>query len=83
LPHDKILEGDKYQLLYTVEEVNKLVSEGVAFRDAYHMVSDQVKSGKFKNTGKELKHTHLGSIGNPGFDLIREKFKRVLNDLNF
>ncbi len=81
--NDKILEGDKYQLLYTVEEVNKLVSEGVAFRDAYHMVSDQVKSGKFKNTGEELKHTHLGSIGNPGFDLIREKFKRVLNDLNF
>lgn len=73
-----LLEPSKYDLLYTVEEVNRLVMEGVTFRDAYHEVARLVKSGDFKRN-KQLDHTHLGSIGNPGFDEIQAKFDEERN----
>ena len=71
-----LIDGDKYKLLFTVEEVNRLVTEGSSFRDAYHEVSAQVQQGTFERK-EGLSHTHIGSIGNPGFDLIQEKFKSI------
>lgn len=71
-----LIDGDKYKLLFTVEEVNRLVTEGSSFRDAYHVVSTQVQQGTFERK-EGLSHTHIGSIGNPGFDLIQEKFKSI------
>jgi argininosuccinate lyase len=71
-----ILGSDEYQLLYTVEEVNKLVIAGVPFRDAYHQVSDRVKSGSFEKN-EPLKHSHIGSIDTPAFELIEEKYTKM------
>jgi len=69
---DALIDDEKYKLLFTVEEVNRLVTEGASFRDAYHEVSVQVKQGTFERK-EGLSHTHVGSIGNPGFDLIQKK----------
>lgn len=66
----QLLEKDKYKLLFTVEDVNQLVIEGVPFRDAYKQVAEKVGSGAY-NPQKELRHTHLGSIG----ELANEKIK--------
>ncbi len=73
----KILEDTKYDFLFTVEEVNKLVQDGVAFRDAYKMVGARVEKGEFK-PNKEVNHTHIGSIGNLCLEEIQEKMEKAL-----
>ncbi|MBJ2174917.1 argininosuccinate lyase [Aureibaculum sp. A20] len=73
----KILEDPKYDYLFTVEEVNKLVQDGVAFRDAYKMVGAKVEKGEFK-PDKNVNHTHLGSIGNLCLEEINEKMITAL-----
>ena len=73
----KILEDPKYDYLFTVEEVNKLVQDGVAFRDAYKIVGAKVEKGEFK-PDKNVNHTHLGSIGNLCLEEIKEKMEKTL-----
>ncbi|RPE00224.1 argininosuccinate lyase [Aureibaculum marinum] len=73
----EILEDSKYNYLFTVEEVNKLVQDGVAFRDAYKIVGATVEKGEFK-PDKNVNHTHLGSIGNLCLEQIKEKMDKVL-----
>lgn len=58
-----ILDNPLYEYLFTVEEVNRRVLAGTPFRDAYKQVGIEVNEGKFHFNG-ELKHTHIGSIGN-------------------
>ena len=72
-----ILEDKKYDYLFTVEEVNKLVQQGIAFRDAYRIVGEQVQEGKFKSD-KVVNHTHEGSIGNLCLDEINNKMNKAL-----
>ncbi|MBN8682008.1 MAG: argininosuccinate lyase [Chitinophagales bacterium] len=72
-----ILEDPRYRYLYTVEEVNRLVLEGLPFREAYKMVGRQVEDGSF-TLRAPLPHTHLGSIGNLGTARIREEMEAVL-----
>jgi argininosuccinate lyase len=72
----EIVSQDKYILLFTVEEVNKLVLAGVPFRDAYKEVGAKVNNGAFKAV-REVNHSHLGSIGNLGTDQIRKAFKET------
>ncbi len=72
-----ILEDKKYDYLFTVEEVNKLVQQGIAFRDAYRIVGEQVQEGKFKSD-KVVNHTHEGSIGNLCLDEINNKMNMAL-----
>ncbi len=73
----RILEDTKYDYLFTVEEVNKLVQDGVAFRDAYKIVGEQVQKGTFSPT-KTVNHTHLGSIGNLCLKEIIAKMEEAL-----
>jgi argininosuccinate lyase len=75
-----ILSDKKYAYLYSVDAVNELVKKGMSFRDAYKKVGLEIKEGKFKVPAK-LKHTHIGSIDNPGTDLIRKQFKKVIGKL--
>ena len=72
-----ILEDKKYDYLFTVEEVNNLVQQGIAFRDAYKIVGAKVEKGEFK-PDKKIKHSHLGSIGNLCLDEINNKMNKVL-----
>lgn len=60
---EDILESEQYRFLFSVEEVNKLVLQGVPFRDAYKKVGLDIQQGKF-NPQQTVKHTHEGSIGN-------------------
>jgi argininosuccinate lyase len=76
------MENKLYKLAFTVEEVNYLVSQGVAFRDAYRQVGTAVQQGKFEYNGK-LNHTHEGSIGNLCTDKIAHKFNKVLAGFTF
>ena len=73
---EDIMQDEKYCYCYSVEAVNQLVMEGVPFREAYRRVAGDIRDGKFRFTGKP-QHTHVGSIGNPGTDRIREKMKNA------
>ena len=72
-----ILDDEKYDYLFTVEEVNELVQNGTAFRDAYKIVGAKVNKGEFK-PNKKVKHTHTGSIGNLVLEKIIQKMKKAL-----
>jgi argininosuccinate lyase len=58
-----ILSDDKYKFLFSVEEVNKLVLDGMPFRDAYRKVGLDIEQGDY-HPARDVKHTHEGSIGN-------------------
>lgn len=58
-----LLSDTKYKYLFSVEEVNKLVLEGVPFRDAYKKVGQAIEKGEF-HYSQNLNHKHEGSIGN-------------------
>lgn len=74
-----IVEQKIYDYLFTVEEVNQLVQEGVPFRDAYKIVGAKVSKGEFK-PDKEVSHTHIGSIGNLGLNRIKAKMIKATGD---
>jgi argininosuccinate lyase len=71
-----ILSNDIYKYLFTVEDVNDAVASGVPFRDAYREVGMRVHEGTYEHDGRELHHTHEGSIGNLCLDGIAAKFAR-------
>ncbi|HUM50693.1 MAG TPA: argininosuccinate lyase [Chitinophagales bacterium] len=74
---DKILEDEKYKLLFTVESVNELVNKGMPFRDAYIKIGNEVENGSYKKP-KKINHTHEGSIGNLCNDKIKDNLKKVV-----
>ena len=75
-----ILEDKKYDYLFTVEDVNRLVLEGKPFREAYREVGIAVQEHRYTPT-REIHHTHAGSIGNLCNDKICEKMERVLSNI--
>ncbi len=78
----EILEDDTYQYLYTVEEVNKKVQEGIPFRDAYKEVASEIDKGRYR-PGRDHTYTHLGSVGNPGIKAIKTKVDKAFNGFRF
>ena len=73
-----IFESTRYDQIFTVEEVNRLVLQGIPFRDAYRMVASSLRKGSY-HANKEISHIHTGSIGNPAFDQVEEKMERALS----
>ncbi len=71
------INDSKYDYLFTVEEVNQLVLSGIPFREAYRIVGQEVREGKFK-ASREIHHTHTGSIGNQANDRIRQKMDSLM-----
>lgn len=61
--NEHILDDARYDLMFSVEEVNRLASEGMPFRDAYKKVGLDIEAHLF-TPNKEIHHTHEGSIGN-------------------
>lgn len=80
--NEHILDDDKYALLFSVEEVNRLVLEGVPFRDAYKQVGLNIEVGKFVPV-KEVNHTHEGSIGNLCNDQISALMQNIVDGFAF
>ncbi|MEO6315365.1 MAG: argininosuccinate lyase [Chitinophagaceae bacterium] len=70
-----ILQDEKYQYLFSVEEVNKAVLQGLPFRDAYRKIGLAIEENKFAYT-TNVQHTHEGSIGN----LCTDEIKRMMQD---
>lgn len=77
-----ILDDPKYDYIFSVEEVNRLVLEGVPFREAYKQVGKQIEEGKFIPQ-KEVNHSLQGSIGNLCLDLIAAKKTKILSEFHF
>ena len=80
--NEHILNDDKYTPIFSVEEVNRLVHEGMPFRDAYKKVGLDIEAGKF-TPDKNINHTHEGSIGNLCNDAIILLKQQTVDDFNF
>jgi len=72
---EDLMNNPIYDYLYSVEEVNKRVMNGMAFREAYQEIGKEIMAGNF-NPEKKVEHTHEGSIGNLCLKEIEEKFER-------
>ena len=77
-----LMDDPKYKAAFSVEEVNRLVSEGVPFRDAYKQVGMAIERGEFE-FGGELQRTHEGSTGNLCNDRIAARMDRCLESFAF
>jgi len=77
-----ILNDPKYEYLYSVEEVNKEVLNGLPFRDAYRKIGASIEQGTFQ-TDRKIEHTHEGSIGNLNHEEIRNKMQVVWDNFRF
>lgn len=75
---ENILDNSIYDYLYSVEEVNKMVINGMNFRDAYKKLGMEILEGNFK-PNKKVNHTHEGSIGNLCLQNIEDKFKKTMH----
>ena len=80
--NEHILDDPRYDLMFSVEEVNRLATEGMPFRDAYKKVGMDIQAGHFKPC-KEVHHTHEGSIGNLCNEEIRALMDEVWNGFHF
>lgn len=79
---ENILEDDRYQYLFSVEDVNRLVQQGVPFRDAYIQIGKQIQQGEYKPS-KQVAHSHAGSIGNLCLPLIQQKRNLIIDSFDF
>lgn len=69
------MDQEKYDSIYTVENINHLLQTGTSFRDAYKIVGISVDDGTYI-PHKEFKTTHAGSVHNLGLEEIKDKIKR-------
>lgn len=70
-----ITENILYNSIFSTEEVNRLVKEGIPFRDAYKAVGEMVKSSTYSRTTIK-DYVHEGSIGN----LCNEEIAAIFNE---
>ncbi len=75
-----IVSDPRYDYLFTVEEVNRLVLGGMPFREAYRKVGLEVQDGTYRPV-REVHHTHAGSISNLCSDRIAAKFDALAQKL--
>ncbi len=78
----EILDDPRYDLMFSVEEVNRLVVAGMPFRDAYRKVGLDIEKGDF-TARKAVDHTHEGSIGNLCNDALRALFDKTVDSFDF
>ena len=77
-----VLDDKKYDVIFSVEEVNKLVNEGMPFRDAYKHVAQKIMDGNYVPL-KKVRHIHEGSIGNLCLPEIQNKMGKMVSEFNF
>ena len=92
--NEDIISDARYDAMFSVEEVNRLATNGMPFRDAYKKVGLDIEAGRF-SPDKHIAHTHEGSIGNLcteqiaalmertclrfGFDRVEQAERELLN----
>ena len=72
-----ILDNPQYNSIFSTEEVNRMVRNGIPFRDAYKAVSGILKDGAFLRT-MPSDYSHEGSIGNLCNDEIKARAEKLL-----
>lgn len=77
---DGIVDDSRYDYLFTVEEVNRLVLSGMPFREAYKKVGLEVQDGTYRPV-REVHHTHAGSINNLCNKEIAAKFHAIADKM--
>ena len=80
--NEQILDNSMYDPIFSVEEVNRLATDGMPFRDAYKKVGLDIQAGNFV-PDKNIRHTHEGSIGNLCNDHIASLMHSVLEGFAF
>ena len=78
----EILNDSRYDAMFSVEEVNRLATEGMPFRDAYKKVGLDIEAGTFV-PDKDVHHTHEGSIGNLCNEQIRKVMYNIYDSMDF
>ena len=78
----EILGDSRYDAMFSVEEVNRLATEGMPFRDAYKKVGLDIEAGTF-TPNKDVHHTHEGSIGNLCNEEIKKLMYGIYNAMDF
>lgn len=79
---ENLLNDSKFDLLFSVENVNQKVIEGMPFRDAYRAIGGEIEAGTYQPI-KILNHTLEGSIGNLCNREIKEMMDKVILSFNF
>ena len=83
---EDVMENPLYMPAFSVEEVNRRVNNGVAFRDAYRQVADEITQRIFKHeatVAETLSHyTHEGSIGNLCNTQIKKKMDTITQSVS-
>ena len=79
---EDILDDPKYDYLFSVEVVNKMVLDGMPFRDAYKQIGLEIENGTYAPE-RRVTHTHEGSIGNLCTDGITALMDEVVSDFRF
>jgi argininosuccinate lyase len=81
-----VMANPLYVPAFSVEEVNRRVEQGVAFRDAYRQVADEITNGAFCHEAtveETLSHyTHEGSIGNLCNMQIKAKMNAIYQSVS-
>lgn len=76
------LTDEKYKYIFSVENVNRLVMDGVPFREAYRKVAEDIREGQY-TPPDHTSYSHEGSIGNLCNDKISEKIKQRIQMFEF
>ena len=71
-----VINQTKYDAIFSVENINQLIQQGVPFRDAYQQVGRAVEAGTYV-PHKEFTTTHLGSVHQPGLAELADRLARV------
>ena len=83
---EDIMSNPLYAPAFSVEEVNRRVENGIAFRDAYRQVADEITNGTFQHettVEETLSHyTHEGSIGNLCNEQIKAKMDVIMQSIS-
>lgn len=77
-----IIDDPRYNLMFSVEEVNRRVQAGTPFRDAYKQVGLEIEAGHF-TPDKHIVHTHEGSMGNLCNDRITALMQQTVASFDF
>ena len=77
VPGKDIISDGRYNDIFSVEEANRMVREGVPFREAYRKAAGKAGSGLFEVPSTDS-YSHTGSIGNIGQELLKKRMDQVM-----
>jgi argininosuccinate lyase len=77
-----VINQTKYDAIFSVENINQLIQQGVPFRDAYKQIGQAVDNGSYV-PHKEFATTHLGSVHQPGLDVLTKRLQATRQRLQW